>query len=174
MGSLTHIYTGDGKGKTTAALGLALRFSGYGENVIIVQFGKGSYTGELTSLAKIPNIKVLRNSRDYGFWHSMSDLDKMKLCDENNANLNTALLFVRSGVCALLVLDEIISAYENGAVDREIVDALLNKKPSQTELVLTGRAAPQSFIDRADYVSEIKNIRHPYDQGIIAREGIEY
>ena len=174
MGSLTHIYTGDGKGKTTAALGLALRFSGYGKNVIIVQFGKGSFTGELTTLAEIPNIKVLRNSRDFGFWNSMSDLEKKKLREENDTNLNTALLFVKSGGCALLVLDEIISAYENGAVDREIVDALLDKKPSETELVLTGRAAPQSFIDRADYVSEIKCLRHPYNRGIIAREGIEY
>jgi cob(I)alamin adenosyltransferase len=174
MEALTHIYTGDGKGKTTAALGLALRFSGYGKNVIIVQFGKGSFTGELVSLAKIPNIRVLRNSRDFGFWRGMSELEKMKLCDENNANLNTALLLSKSGDCSLLILDEILSAYENGAVDREVIDDLLINKPSETELVLTGRSAPQSFIDRADYVSEIKCLRHPYERGITAREGIEY
>lgn len=174
MNSLTHIYTGDGKGKTTAALGLALRFSSYGINVIIVQFGKGSYTGELTSLAKIPNIQILRNSRDFGFWFCMSESEKSMLRKENDSNLKSALLDVKRGGCSLLILDEVLSAYENGAVDRQLVDSLLENKPSELELVLTGRNAPQSFIDRADYVSEIKGLRHPYDKGIGAREGIEY
>ncbi|MGI5985339.1 MAG: cob(I)yrinic acid a,c-diamide adenosyltransferase [Oscillospiraceae bacterium] len=174
MTAMTHIYTGDGKGKTSCALGLALRFSGYGGNVIIVQFGKGRDTGELAALAKIPNIKVLRNNRDFGFWSNMTEESKNELRTENDANLSTAISEVKNGNCGLLVLDEVISAYKNGAVDRQIVDTLLNEKPPKTELVLTGRNAPQSFIERADYVSEIKKVRHPFDKGIGAREGVEF
>jgi len=174
MDAMTHIFTGDGQGKTSAALGLALRFAGYGGNVIIVQFGKGRVTGELISLAQIPNIRVLRNGCDYGFWSSMSEKDRLRLREENNINLNTALLLAKNDSCDLLVLDEIISAYENGAVDRELVDTLLDRKPPEMELVLTGRNAPQRFIEHSDYVSEIKCLRHPYEHGIAARKGVEY
>lgn len=171
---MTHIYTGDGKGKTTAALGLALRFSGYGGNVIILQFGKGCDTGELVPLTNIPNIKVLRNSRDFGFWNFMSDKDKLEFILENNDNLDSALSEVSNANCGLLILDEVTSAYENGAIDRNKIDRLLKEKSQQTEIVLTGRNAPLTLIESADYISEIKNVRHPFDSGVFAREGIEY
>ena len=171
---MIHIYTGDGKGKTSAALGLALRFSGYGGKVVIVQFGKGSNSGELVPLSEIPNIKVLRNSKDYGFWKFMSDSDKSTVIMENTDNIGTALNQVENGDCGLLILDELTSAYENNAVDRNIIDKLLKEKPQQLEIVITGRNAPISFLEAADYISEIKNVRHPYDKGEPAREGIEF
>ena len=171
---MIHIYTGDGKGKTSAALGLALRFSGYGNNVIIVQFGKGSYTGELFSLSKIPNIKVLRNSRDFGFWKFMSDEDKRDMIIENNDNLFAAIAEVKNGNSSMIVLDELTSAYENGAVDRSIVDSLLSNKELHAEIVITGRNPDKHLSDVADYISEIENVRHPFDHGENAREGIEF
>ena len=171
---MIHIYTGDGKGKTSAALGLALRFSGYGGKVVIIQFGKGSKTGELISLSSIPNIKVLRNSKDYGFWRFMSDSDKSAMILENNDNIRSALNCFVNNEGGLLILDELTSAYENNAVDRNAIDTLLKEKPPRLEIVITGRNAPKSFLDAADYISEIKNIQHPFDKGVPAREGIEF
>lgn len=167
---MIHLYTGDGKGKTSAALGLALRAAGRGMKVVIVQFLKGGETGELFSLAKIPNVTILRNRGDYGFFRSVSDEIRTKILDENNENLAASLAAPRD----LLVLDEVCAAYNLDAVDRKAVDALLESWPEEKELVLTGRQPPELFFEKADYVSEIKKIKHPFDRGVPARKGIEY
>lgn len=174
MSGLIHLYTGDGKGKTTAALGLALRFAGHGKKVLIIQLCKGRDSGELHSLEKLPDIKVLRNSRDFGFWQSMTDENKAALKAENDENLLNALRTAERGDCDLLVLDEITSAYANGALDRELCEKIVAEKPEGLELVLTGRNAPEFMLQAADYISEIKCIRHPYEKGISAREGAEF
>ncbi len=174
MEGLIHIYTGNGNGKTTAALGLAIRFAGCGGKAVIVQFCKGSETGELESLSRIPGITVLRNSRDYGFWSSCTKQQQELVRLENNANISQALSLVGQGESSLLVLDEVMFAYSIGAVDAGAVDNLLNRKPKELELVLTGRDAPEHFLVLADYISEIKCIRHPYEKGIVARRGIEF
>lgn len=174
MSGLIHLYTGDGKGKTTASLGLALRFAGHGKKVLIIQLCKGRDSGELHSLKKLPDIKVLRNSRDFGFWQSMTDDSKAALKAENDENLSFALRSAEMGDCDLLVLDEITSAYTNGALDRELCKKIVAEKPAGLELVLTGRNAPEFMLQAADYISEIKCIRHPYEKGISAREGAEF
>ncbi|MGN0629426.1 MAG: cob(I)yrinic acid a,c-diamide adenosyltransferase [Oscillospiraceae bacterium] len=174
MKGLIHIYTGNGKGKTTASIGLAVRAAGCGRKVVFVQFFKGRDCGELHSFEKLPNITVLRQSSSHGFFKNMSDDEKEIVRKEHNKLLYTALDFVKNGECELLVLDEVISAYTHEMLDRAAVDALLLSKPEELELVLTGRNAPESFVESADYVTEMKKIKHPFDKGIPARKGVEF
>ena len=171
---LIHLYTGDGKGKTTAALGLMLRACGHGLRVVLVQFLKGSDTGELHALAKLPGIIVMRHTRDFGFYKFASDSDKTEIRRQNDANLSEAARLAAKGDCDLLVLDEICAAYNNGAFDRALADRLVMNKPPGLELVLTGRGAPPHYYIAADYVTEFVSRKHPYERGVDAREGIEY
>ena len=167
---MIHLYTGDGKGKTTAAMGLAIRAAGRGKKVVVVQFLKGTDTGELFSLGLIPNISVLRNLECTGFFHSVPPDIRLKITEENNENLRAALAMPYD----LIVLDEICAAYDLEAVNRKAVDDLLRGLNPEKELVLTGRNPPKHFCDAADYISEIHKVKHPFDRGVHAREGIEY
>jgi cob(I)alamin adenosyltransferase len=167
---MIHIYTGDGKGKTTAAMGLAIRAAGRGKKVVIVQFMKGADTGELYSLSLLPNITVLRYKKSHGFFNRVDAETQLRMTEDNNSSLAEALNIPWD----MLVLDEVFSAYALGALDKKIIDDLVFNQTGERELVLTGRKAPQHIIDAADYVSEIRKIKHPYDLGVKAREGIEY
>lgn len=171
---LIHVYTGDGKGKTTAALGLILRASGHGMRAVLVQFLKGGETGELRALERLGGVTVLRNTRDFGFYARASGVDRAEMASQNSANLAEAARLARDGLCDLLVLDELCPAYQAGALDRKLADRLVFGKPAGLELVLTGRHAPPQFLEAADYVTEFVNRRHPYDLGVPAREGIEF
>lgn len=171
---LTHIYCGDGKGKTTAALGLALRAAGSGMRVHFVQFLKGGKTSELESLQRIPNISVDRCDQNYGFTYQMSEENKQKLTACHNALLRGAETRMRGGEIDLLILDEFNAAYAYRLLDRALADRLVLDKPERIELVLTGREPQQKFLDAADYVSEIRAVKHPYRQGQGARRGIEF
>lgn len=173
MSGLTHLYTGDGKGKTTAALGLSLRFAGHGRRVLFLQLCKGSDSGELSALRALSQITLLRNSRDYGFWKTMSEESRAACLRENNTNLETAIRAIAGRECELLVLDEVCPAYENEAASRAMIERIVFEKPHWLELALTGRNAPAFMLEAADYISEIKCIRHPYQNGISAREGAE-
>jgi cob(I)alamin adenosyltransferase len=168
--NMIHIYTGDGKGKTTAAMGLAVRAAGCGRRVVIVQFMKGRDTGEINILRSLPNVTVLRNARDYGFFSRTNEASRTQIIAENNQNLQTALALPAD----LLILDEAIGAYNLGAVDKAALDALLAESSPERELVLTGRDPPPNLTEAADYVSEIRKIKHPFDKGVKARAGIEY
>jgi cob(I)alamin adenosyltransferase len=167
---MIHLYTGEGKGKTTAAMGLAIRAAGRGKKVVIVQFLKGTDTGELHSLSLIPNITVIRNNEAKGFFHTAPPEIRQKITEENNDNIRKALTLPYD----LIVLDEVCSAYDLEAIDRKAVDDLLCGFSPEKELVLTGRNPPQHFCDAADYISDIHSVKHPFDRGIPAREGIEY
>lgn len=171
---LIHIYCGDGQGKTTAALGLALRASGSGMKVHIVQLLKGSPTSELISLAQISNICVARCQKDYGFTFNMSDENKKQLISEHNKLLLDAVNLMDDGKIDMLIIDEFNAAYEYDLMDREIGDRIVMNKPESVELVLTGRNPSEKFIEAADYVSQINCIKHPYESGITARKGIEF
>jgi len=171
---LIHLYTGDGKGKTTAALGLLLRAYGCGMKTVFVQFLKGSDSGEIKALEDLGNITVLRQTEDFGFYNSANEQSKMEIRKQNNENLTEAYRLLNAGLCDLLVLDEICAAYANNVVNPELLDKLINEKPSSVEIVLTGRNAPQHFIERADYVTEFIKQKHPFDKGIAARKGIEF
>ncbi len=168
-----HIYTGDGKGKTTAALGLALRAAGWGLPVQVIQFLKGRPTGELMSLARL-QIPVRRNSRDYGFFSNLGPAERAAMTAEHNGHLRAALALLEEGQTGLLVLDEFIGAYNLGAVDPTLAERLLRGAPYRAELALTGRGAPAWMLERADYVTEMTKQKHPFARGVTARRGIEY
>lgn len=169
---MLQIYCGDGKGKTTAALGGAVRAAGAGLRVCFTQFMKGAHTSELYALRALPvsQITVRRCDRDYGFYKSMSDTDKSEITLCHNALLETA--FAES--YDFIVLDEFCSAYRLGLLDTELAERLILENKDKTEVVLTGREPPEIFLEKADYISEIMCRRHPYERGITAREGIEF
>ena len=171
---LIHLYCGDGKGKTTAALGLAVRFAGTGKKVFIVQFFKTMDSSELVSLKHIPEIEICRNSIDFSFFENMSDSQLEAVTEENNRNLALALDKMNSGLCDMLVLDEIVGCYNYNLIDKKAVDLLLKEKRPDMELVLTGIYPPESFISAADYITSMTCLRHPFEKGIPARRGIEF
>lgn len=174
MTGLIHIYTGDGKGKSTAAFGLALRAAGCGKQVLIVQFFKGRDCGELRSFALLPNVTVLRLDRAPGFFKYLDETARAEVRAQHDALLAEANRRMREGQCDLLILDEAISAYNHHALDRTVLDEMLHTKPEEMELVLTGRNAPETLTSAVHYVTEMKKLKHPYDSGIPAREGIEF
>ncbi|MDE6149982.1 MAG: cob(I)yrinic acid a,c-diamide adenosyltransferase [Ruminococcus sp.] len=171
---LIHVYCGDGKGKTTCALGLALRAAGAEMNVVIIQFLKGSDTSELLSLRNIPQICVLRNTQDYGFVNSMTPQQLEEVKQMHNSNLENALSLIETGKCDLLILDELTYVYDMKLIDTEKINELIQNKPEKLELVITGRNPSSVIMDNADYITEMKAIRHPFDKGVCARKGIEF
>ena len=171
---MVHVYHGDGKGKTTAAMGLAIRSAGVGNLVVIVQFLKGSPTGEIEVLSRIQEITVLRNQEDLGFVKWMTEEEKKQAEMMHNINLMQAIELINQGKCDLLVLDELASTYNYGLVDQNMVQTLLEMRPKDLEIVITGREPAQLFMDHADYITEMKKIRHPYDNGTPARKGVEF
>lgn len=171
---MIHVYCGEGKGKTTAAIGLAVRHAGSGGKVLFVQFMKCSDTGELHAFEKIPQITVLRNLCKHGFSFSMTDEEKAIVTASHNQNLVSAWGAVQSGACTMLVLDEIASAYDLNLINREQVDSLIDRIGT-VELILTGRNPSQHMLEKADYITEMKSVRHPYQtNGTKARKGIEF
>ena len=173
--SLTHFYYGSGKGKTTAALGLALRASGCGQNVVIVQFLKDWKCGELSSLTLMPNVTVFRGKSSGGtFFHELSESEKAATKIIHDNNLKKALELQEKGQCDVLILDEAVDAYQLGALDAKMFEGLIENKPDTLELVITGHNPDARLLERADYITEMVKHKHPYDEGIPARKGIEF
>lgn len=172
MSGLIHIYCGDGKGKTTASLGLALRAAGSGKKVLLLQFFKDGRSSEFAALAHVPGIEVVPQTRAFGFSWTLSEEEKAEAKAYYSGLLEDA--FRRGADAGLLVLDEAMSACTTGMIEENRLLALLAEKPSELEVVLTGRNPSQALIDTADYVTEMKKIKHPYERGIAARKGIEY
>ncbi len=170
---LIHIYCGDGKGKTTASLGLAIRSVGRGFKVLIIQFLKSQDTGEILTLEKIPGINLLRTRKGFGFYFQMTDQEKEECRILHDEILREGITMANSGQVDLLILDEIISAYNYNLVDCKELLNFLKSKPESLEVVLTGREPSEELMELADYVSQIKKVKHPYDKGIKARIGIE-
>lgn len=170
---LIHIYCGDGKGKTTAALGLSLRAAGADFKIYIVQFLKGSDTSELAVLKSLKNVTVIRGNIPKGFTWQLNDEQKLQIYTEHNRIFNELINFCKNDDKTLLVLDEIIGSYDKNLIDRKMVLDFLIHKPANVEVVMTGRNPDKTLINLADYVSEIKKIKHPIDKGITARKGIE-
>jgi cob(I)alamin adenosyltransferase len=166
---LIQIYTGEGKGKTTAALGLSLRAVGRGFKVCFIQFCKGKLSGEHLFVEKYPVFEILyRGNSD--IFKTPEDILKKEAHD----TLALATEKILSGQYDLIVLDEInIAVYRNFVSATEVL-ALLDKKPDKLEIVMTGRYAHEALIKRADLVTEMKPLKHPYFENIPARIGIEF
>ena len=172
-GGLIHIYCGDGKGKTTSVVGLAVRCSGHGNKVLLVQFLKSWQTGELNSLALIPNIEVMRGKETKKFTFQMNEAEKAEVRAEH------AQLFAKvKEKCAkekidLLILDEVVGACDKKVFDEAELLDFLKHKPAELEVAMTGRNPSPAMLEMADYVSEICKRKHPMDKGIKGRLGVE-
>ncbi|MDY6931236.1 MAG: cob(I)yrinic acid a,c-diamide adenosyltransferase [Halobacteriota archaeon] len=167
-----HTYTGNGKGKTTAALGLAFRAVGQGLNVHMLQFMKGDGEGgEIAQAKKIPNFTITQFGRP-GFVDRFNP-DELDI-EIARKGLKYACDLAKSSECDVLILDEIIVAVAWNLIGLNEVLDLIKDRSESVELVLTGRCASEEIIDLSDYVTEMKEIKHPYRDGIKARAGIEY
>lgn len=173
MFGLIHIYCGDGKGKTTAAVGLAVRCAGRGNKVLLVQFLKSRDSGELYSLAKLPDIEVMRGKESKKFTFQMNEEEKHALLIEHNKMFEQVLAKIKNGGYSLLILDEVIGALNAKVFEMPKLIEFLRHKPENLEVVLTGRNPAPELVEIGDYVSEMRKVKHPMDKGIMAREGIE-
>jgi len=174
---MIHIYFGEGKGKTTAAAGLAVRAAGRGRRVIFAQFLKSRETGEIAPLEKL-GVEIIRSGKE-------KDCFSWEMTEEQKADYRIvqAELFgkVKESLCGesrtdLLILDEVLNAIskEHELLDEKALSDFLDTIPETLEIVLTGRPAPRWLLAKADYITEMKKHKHPYDSGAAARESIEY
>ena len=208
---MIQVYHGDGKGKTTAAIGLAVRFSGAGKKVLFCQFMKGNISSEIGVLQKLENLEVELIGKKFGFYKDMTEQDKEKITKCHNHILEKVLGVLlnaksagqepayqepaiqesadqepetqelqdqcQDGPVLLVVLDELASAYRYGLLDRNMVSKIIlaaSENRQIIELVITGRDPDSFFLEHADYITEMKMQRHPYEKGILARKGIEW
>jgi cob(I)alamin adenosyltransferase len=171
---LIHVYTGDGKGKTTAAIGLALRSAGQGKRVLILQFLKSSVkdSGEVIA-AKKSGIKFITfKGQTHPLFDPHVNLSELKRAVRDS--IKASLEKISSTNYDLLVMDEFITLLSDGLATSEDIQKIMKAKPKGLELVFTGRGAPEELINMADYVTEIRMIKHPFTKGIKARRGIEF
>jgi cob(I)alamin adenosyltransferase len=167
-----QIYTGNGKGKTTAALGLAMRAAGHGLRVIIIQFMKGKINyGELQTTKKLPNISIEQYGRPDFVNPEEPDPEDIRLAREGLERAREVILSKKYDV---VVLDEINVAVNFGLIQTRDVVKLLEKRPKKVELVLTGRYMPEEFAGYADLITECRELKHYFNEGTPAREGFDY
>lgn len=169
---LVEVFTGNGKGKTTAALGVALRALGHGLRVHIIFFMKGEFPyGEQNALAQLTGLTYQR-------FGSLDFVDPSHVKDEEKLQAQQALEAARSALHGdnydVVILDEVLIASAWGLVGVEEVLSLIREKPNRLDLILTGRYADAGIIELADMVTEMKEIKHPYRKGLLSRQGIDY
>ena len=169
---LVQVFTGNGKGKTTAALGTILRAAGHGLRIFIVFFMKGDYDyGEFSTLSRLPHVDMA----SFGFRHLTDPANiKPEEVEQAKLALSAAREAVLSGNYDLVVLDEVNVALGFKLIELDEVVKLIKDKPPDVELILTGRYADTRLIEMADLVTEMVKVKHPFDKGIKARRGIEY
>ncbi len=191
---MISVYHGDGKGKTTAAVGLAVRAAGNDISVLFVQFLKDGSSGEVRILQQLPGVETRHASRNYGFSFWMTEAQRADTRDMYLAMLTEAAAFAAGQqeaseaaaqsageldengspvVRRLLVLDEVLHAVRTGLLPEEKLLALMKGLDPHTELVLTGQNPSEAVLSRADYISEVRKLRHPYDRGVLSRKGVE-
>ena len=172
---LTIVYTGNGKGKTTAALGIALRATGYDKKICMIQFIKGSWHyGEMTSSKRLePEFEMISIGKGF-----VGIIDDKSTKEEHKKIANEAIKIsankIQSGIYDIVILDEVNYAIKLGLIKMEDVLNLINSKPASLDLVLTGNYAKKEIIELADLVTEMKEIKHPFKQGKKAKKGIDF
>ena len=170
---LIHIYCGDGKGKTTTGMGLCARAAGYGFRVLIYQFMKDNSTSERRVLGLSENITIVDGLPQEKFSFQMTPDEKEERRAYYAAQLRSVTQKARDEHYDVLFLDEVIYTIRAGLLDESLMLDFLKEKPADLEVILTGQEPSQALIKAADYVSEIRKIKHPFDRGIPARDGIE-
>ena len=171
---LIHVYTGDGKGKTTAAVGLATRALGHGMNVCYCSFHKDPEKYGYTEMQSLRKLEATVYNFAKGHPHLNKSLDNNVITNETCEAIAALPKILKEGHFDMLIMDEILIAIRDSYLEEEKLLEFISNKPEELELVLTGREATPAVIELADYVSEVKKIKHPYDKGIFSREGIEY
>ncbi|MBP5632233.1 MAG: cob(I)yrinic acid a,c-diamide adenosyltransferase [Clostridia bacterium] len=169
---MIHLYYGDGKGKTSAACGLAVRSAGAGMRVLFTQFFKNGSSSENSILSGIEGIDVVMPGEYHGRYKKMDDAQKNAVCENYRAFMSE--LIEKAGDYDLIVLDEAVSAYGYGMFGKEEFLSFLQKEGCEREIVLTGRSPLPELLALADYATEMKKVKHPFDRGITARKGIEF
>lgn len=171
---LVIIYTGEGKGKTTAALGLVLRAVGYKRKCLIIQFGKACFTGELEAVTRLfPFVKFIQGGK--GFVKILGD--KLPLSEHKKAASETFDVLYKEAIFNewdVVVADEIVGAISSGLLPESLAAKLIKDKPPYLDLVLTGRHASEKLIEMADLVTEMKEIKHPFQKKILAKKGVDF
>ncbi len=178
---MIEIYCGDGKGKTTAAVGLALRAAGNKIPVLLIQFMKDGSSGEVQMLKKLEGVSVYYPKTFYGFADTMNEQQKEEMRGQYQELLSMAaeamekqkVMHQEEQIGLLLILDEVIHACNKNLLEEQVLLKLVKECPDNTELVLTGRNPSSELLKMADYITEMKKRRHPFDKGIPARKGIE-
>lgn len=171
---LVQVYTGDGKGKTTAAAGLAIRAAGRGLNVVFMQFLKNGNSGEIILIEKrFPEISVMGFNSQQKFIWDMNESERELLEKETCRGLAEAEEISENGNCDILILDEIFGTLKTGFISTDDILNLIRNRSERVELVLTGRDAPEEIIKVSDLVTEMRKVKHPFDDGVKARSGIE-
>lgn len=170
---LIHIYTGDGKGKTTSSVGLSIRALGAGLKVVFCQFLKSGTSSEINILKSLDNLTLIQGEGVKGFIKYMSEEEVKHVTKIHNEMLKRCIALCEEKKCDMLILDEIMAAVNLGVADYELLLNFLRNRPENIEVVMTGRDPRPELIEMADYVSEVKKIKHPFDKGINARYGVE-
>lgn len=169
---MIHLYYGDGKGKTTAAAGIAVRAAGAGKRVLFTQFFKSGGSSEITALSAVPHIDVLLPPAYHGRYKNMDEAQKTAIGEAYRAFLRA--IIQKAAFYDLIVLDEVVSVCTYGLFNDEELRAFLENEGEARELVLTGRTPPPALLALADYATEMKKVKHPFDLGVKARKGIEF
>lgn len=172
---LIQVYCGQGKGKTTAAIGQGIRAVGQELKVIMVQFLKGRRVGEVETLKRLePSFKVFFFEKQKKFTFEMDEEEKKDLMSDIQNAMNFAKKVLDTKECDVLILDEVLSVIENKLLTEEELMGLISNKPEGMELILTGSVLPEGLEPKVDYISRIEEVKHPFYKGVTARKGIEY
>ena len=171
---MKHIYYGDGKGKTTAAVGLAVRAAGSKMKVLFVQFLKTEFSGERHILSHTENVTLTFCPLELKFTFEMNDKEKAQASKVFKGIFDSSVTTALTEKYDKVVLDEVFEAINAHMLSESEVYEFITNAPSSMEIVMTGHNPPQRFMDCADYITEFKKIKHPYDRGITGRIGIEF
>lgn len=173
---MIYIYHGDGKGKTTAALGLAIRAMGSGMDIIFSQFLKDDISSEFVVLRELEHVKIFHADEFYGFVWEMSEEEKLLQKDANEKLLKRVEEYAKENASKklLIVLDEVLHAVNNSLLSQDMLCEFLDEYSETCEIVLTGTNPSEELVTRGDYITEIKKVKHPFDMGVEARKGIEF